>query len=112
MNILDGMIATTRRVFGEKQKKKIQPDLNQRLSEKGSDSYLRKLCFSCHLDSARKNQQQNLQDRGGGCGSYHLKTHTDSVHPALTASVDNDLCFGCDSRSGCISLNYVGLAET
>ena len=60
MNTLDGMLSTTRRVFGEKHKKQIQPDLNQRLSEKGSDSYLQKLCFSCHLDTARKNQQQNL----------------------------------------------------
>ena len=112
MNTLDGMLSSTRRVFGEKQKKQIQPELNQRLSEKGADSYLRKLCVSCHLGSARKNHQQNLQDRGGGCAACHLLTHTDSAHPALTVRVDNDRCFGCHSRSGRISLNYVGLAET
>jgi hypothetical protein len=94
MNTLDGMLSTTRSVFGEKHKKQTQPDLNQRLSEKGADSYLRKLCVSCHLGSARKNHQQNLQDRGGGCAACHLQTHTDSGHPALTVRVDNDRYFG------------------
>ena len=46
MNTLDVMLSTTRSVFGEKHKKQTQPDLNQRLSEKGADSYLWKLCVS------------------------------------------------------------------
>ena len=112
MNTLDGMLSGTRRVFGEKPKKQSHADLNQRLSEKGADSYLRKLCVSCHLGSERKNHQQSLQDRGGGCAACHLQTHPDSSHPALSVRVDNDRCFGCHSRSGRISLNYVGLAET
>ena len=57
MSTLDGMLSSTRRVFGEKQKKKIRPDLNQRLSRIGADSCLRKLCVSCHLGLARKNHQ-------------------------------------------------------
>ena len=59
MNTLEAMLSTTRRVFGEKHKKLIQPDLNQYLSEKGADSYLCKLCVSCHL-GYKKNHQQNL----------------------------------------------------
>ena len=94
MKTLAGLLSITRSVFGEKHKKQTQSDLNQRLSEKGADSYLRKLCVSCHLGSARKNHQQNLQDRGGGCAACHLQTHTDSGHPALTVRVDNDRYFG------------------
>ena len=99
-------------MFSEKQKKQIQPDLNQRLSGKGAGLYLWKLCVSCHLGSARKNHQKNLRDPGGGCAACHLQTHNDSAHPALTVSVDNDRCFGCHSSSGLISLNYVELVET
>ena len=69
MNTLDGMLSTTRSVFGEKHKKQTQPDLNQRLSEKGADSYLRKLYVSSHLGSARKNYQQNLKNCGRGCAA-------------------------------------------
>jgi len=104
MNTLDGMLSGTRRLFGEKPKKQSYPDLNQCLSEKGVDSYLRKLCVSCHLGSDRKNHQQILQDRGGGCAACHLQTHTDLPHPALSVRVDNDRCFGCHIRSGRISI--------
>ena len=34
------------------------------------------------------------------------------THPTLSVSISNDRCFGCHSRSGRISLNYIGLAET
>ena len=101
MNTLDGMLSGMRRLFGEKPKKQSNPDLNQCLSEKGEDSYLRKLCVSCHLRSDRKNYQQILQDRGGGRAACHLQTHTDSPHPALSVRVDNDRCFGC---AACVSL--------
>ena len=59
MKILEGMLSSTSRVFGEKQKKKIQPDFNQPLIKKGSDFYLQKIYVSCYLGSARKNYQQN-----------------------------------------------------
>ena len=79
MNTLDGMLSGTRRVFGENPKKQSHPDLSQRLNDKGADSYLRKLCVSCHLGSERKTHQQNLQDRGGGCAACHLQTHPDFI---------------------------------
>ena len=53
-----------------------------------------------------------MQDRGRGRSACHLQAHSDPDHPTLTVRVDNDRCFGCHSRSGRISLNYVGLAET
>ncbi|MBC8257892.1 MAG: hypothetical protein H8E38_02655 [SAR324 cluster bacterium] len=112
MNTVDGMVSITREVFGEKQKNQNHASLQESLAENGADSYLRKLCVSCHLSNNRKNHQQSLKDRGGGCAACHLQTFQDKEHPTLSVRVQNDRCFGCHSRSGRISLNYVGLAET
>ena len=54
------------------------------------------------------------QFRDGGCVACNLEYPQKSEkidHPRLTVEVDNRRCFGCHSRSGRISLNYLGLAE-
>ena len=89
-------------------------ELSKRLDQTGADSYLRKLCVSCHLGNERRKHGQSLKDRGGGCVACHLEYPQQSEridHPRLTVEVDNRRCFGCHSRSGRISLNYLGLAE-
>ncbi|MBF0278837.1 MAG: hypothetical protein HQM13_13635 [SAR324 cluster bacterium] len=132
MQTLNGMIEVTREAFQEEKPLDRHLSAEQRLSETGADSYLRKLCVSCHLGSERQNHQQTLRDRGGGCSACHLETFKfeknqtgikskadpgsssvirDKVHPRLTVRIHNDRCFGCHSRSSRISLNYVGLAE-
>ena len=129
MNTLDGLISVTRKVFEDPDPPHKGQTVAQRLSTNGSDSYMRKLCVSCHLGSERKNHKQSFKDRGGGCAACHLQTFprkkidtalTDNDdetghgirHPILTLKISNDRCFGCHSRSGRISLNYIGLAET
>ena len=115
MHTVDGMLETTRRIFGEEQPMDHHHlELSKRLDQTGADSYLRKLCVSCHLGNERRKHGQSLKDRGGGCVACHLEYPQNSekiVHPRLTVEVDNRRCFGCHSRSGRISLNYLGLAE-
>ncbi len=115
MNTLDGMIESTRRVFGAPSGNDNDPILlAERLSGSGADSYLRKLCVSCHLGKDRKNHSLGLRDRGGGCAACHLQNppvENPDLHPRLSVRVHSDRCFGCHSRSGRISLNYYGLAE-
>jgi hypothetical protein len=129
MNTLDGMLTVTRRVLRESDEPHGNRTVGQRLAESGADSYLRKLCVSCHLGSERRNHLQSFKDRGGGCAACHLQTYVinevppaldeqkdltglGKTHPSLTIQISNDRCFGCHSRSGRISLNYLGLAET
>ncbi len=129
MHTVDGMLSVTRRIYNDPQHPPSDQPLNQRLSERGADSYLRKLCVSCHLGTNRKSHLQTLNDRGGGCSACHLQSYRKikkgrltmedgrtkvfgPTHPTLSISIVNDRCFGCHSRSGRISLNYVGLAET
>ena len=115
MHTVDGMLETTRRIFGEEQPMDHHHlELSKRLDQTGADSYLRKLCVSCHLGNERRKHGQSLKDRGGGCVACHLEYPQQSEkidHPRLTVEVDNRRCFGCHSRSGRISLNYLGLAE-
>ena len=114
MHTVDGMLETTRRIFGEEQPMDHHHlELSKRLDQTGADSYLRKLCVSCHLGNERRKHGQSLKDRGGGCVACHLEYPQQSEkidHPRLTVEVDNRRCFGCHSRSGRISLNYLGLA--
>lgn len=113
MHRLDGMLAVTRRVLGGPRQGGLRLELHERLQEVGVDSYLRKLCVSCHLGSPRVSHTQTLRDRGGGCAACHLHPQTpEAAHPRLSVQVRDSSCFGCHSRSGRISLNYVGLAET
>jgi len=130
MNTVDGMVSVTRKIYKDPHLNSGQISLEKRLSEKGADSYLRKLCVSCHLGSKRKNHLQSFKDRGGGCSACHLQTYapkkgpgqtktvkkgdfvgSDKIHPTLSTRITNDRCLGCHSRSGRISLNYLGLAE-
>ena len=130
MNTVDGMISVTRKIYKDPHTEPEIISLGHRLSQTGADSYLRKLCVSCHLGSKRKNHQQSFKDRGGGCAACHLQTYptkkilgsdqetpdndftgSDKIHPTLTLKINNDRCLGCHSRSGRISLNYLGLAE-
>lgn len=128
MNTLDGMLTVTRQVLQEEDIPHGNRTVAQRLAERGADSYLRKLCVSCHLGSERRNHLQSFKDRGGGCAACHLQTYVSEevapalddheeitgrgkTHPSLTVQISNDRCFGCHSRSGRISLNYIGLAE-
>ena len=124
MNSLQGMIEKTRLSFDEDPHPNLDKSSHlQDLGRTGADSYLRKLCVSCHLGKKRKHHYQSLRDRGGGCNACHLKTHRNKknifvkngivrgIHPTLTIKVEDKRCFGCHSRSSRISLNYLGLAE-
>ena len=130
MNTLAGMIELTRDVLGEPPHAGQGLPLAQRLVTSGADSYLRKLCVSCHLGNERRNHAQSLQDRGGGCSACHLHTYPAPadggeaapapgaaqraparIHPTLTLRIPDERCFGCHSRSSRVALNYVGLAE-
>ena len=127
MNSLNGMIQITRNVFDEEFKNDTHLPINQRLSFKNSDSYLRKLCVSCHLSNERKNHSQSVNDRGGGCSACHLKIYPNSItpdkntvlnktiqngrHPSLTLKIESERCFGCHSRSSRVALNYYGYGE-
>ncbi|MDH5559895.1 MAG: hypothetical protein OEY59_03480 [Deltaproteobacteria bacterium] len=130
MNRLEGMVRVTRDVFDETDPKAEVGFLLKSLSDHGADSYLRKLCVSCHLSGERKNHSQSIKDRGGGCSACHLKTDRKKLpqakrnnqkklthkrltgrHPVLTIKIESERCFGCHSRSARTALNYYGYAE-
>ena len=130
MNTLTGMIELTRGVFGAEPEAGRGHSPTGRLAQSGVDSYLRKLCVSCHLGNERRGHGQSQRDRGGGCAACHLRSHAPSegmgesatraadaaesrqgIHPTLTMTVPDERCFGCHSRSSRVALNYVGLAE-
>jgi hypothetical protein len=137
MSTANGMIELTRQVLGAAPEPGRGLLPAQRLAQRGVDSYLRKLCISCHLGSERRGHGQSQLDRGGGCAACHLRTHAApeamgesaptplppagapagtagvqrGIHPTLTASVPDERCFGCHSRSSRVALSYVGLAE-
>lgn len=107
-----GMVATTRKAFGESPDRPGHDDLAH-LTHSPADSLLRKQCASCHLGQTKTAHQLDAtRDRGGGCLACHINEQPSQGHPALTARVSDARCFGCHSRSGRISLNYAGLAET
>ncbi len=107
-----GMVASTRRAFGEPTDRPGHNDL-MHLTHSPADSLLRKQCASCHLGQKKTvHRLDATRDRGGGCLACHINAQVSQAHPALTAQVSDARCFGCHSRSGRISLNYAGLAET
>lgn len=107
-----GMVATTRRVFGEKVDRPGHNNLTH-LTHTPADSLLRKQCASCHLAQEKElHRLDTTRDRGGGCLACHVNAQPSKAHAALTAQVSDARCFGCHSRSGRISLNYTGIAET
>ena len=108
-----GMVATTRRAFGEPVDRPGHNDLPH-LTQSPADSLLRKLVRKLSPGTAenRASARATMYDRGGGCLACHIDEQSSQTHPALTAQVSDARCFGCHSRSGRISLNYAGLAET
>lgn len=111
MNTGRGMVHTTRQAIDG-------PDAHHgdgtlaTLGHSVADSMLRKQCASCHLGHPKTvHAVSATNSRGGGCLACHIAEHPEDAHPALTADVSDARCFGCHSRSGRISLSYVGLAE-
>ncbi|MGF1659487.1 MAG: hypothetical protein ACFCUS_08650 [Rubrimonas sp.] len=112
-----GMVSVTRFTFGESPHSDLPADLAD-LGDSPADSYLRKMCASCHLGQELHSigSHDPIGNRGGGCLACHLPPKPDArtqnaTHPALTAQVSDANCVGCHSRSGRISLNYAGMAE-
>ncbi len=112
MNTAQGLVRKTRVALGEGAHPRIDAGLAS-LGGSPADSMLRKLCASCHLSHpADRSETDVTLLRGGGCSACHLQQREGKRHPRLSAQVGDGRCFGCHSRSGRISLNYVGLAET
>ncbi len=111
MNTGKGLVHKTRVALGEGEHPQIDKGLAA-LSDSPADSMLRKLCARCHLANVT---QQPISDptqaRGGGCSACHINQREGKRHPRLTLKIEDARCFGCHSRSGRISMNYVGLAE-
>ncbi|MEN8179517.1 MAG: hypothetical protein ABFS39_13000 [Pseudomonadota bacterium] len=111
MNSGKGLVQKTRQALGEGDHPEIEAGLES-LGDSPADSMLRKLCARCHLAHASTHPVADAtQARGGGCSACHINQREEKRHPHLTAKVEDARCFGCHSRSGRISLNYVGLAE-
>ena len=112
MNTARGLVRKTREALGQGDHARIGEGL-QSLDHSPADSMIRKLCASCHLSHPLDAGETDVTlVRGGGCSACHRSPRQPNHHPRLTARVDDSRCFGCHSRSGRISLNYVGLAET
>jgi hypothetical protein len=110
-----GMVNVTRFTLGEQD----SPDQGDgRLDSVGhtpADSILRKHCASCHLGQPQHQMttEDPIGSRGGGCLACHAShdSQRGSGHVSLSATVSDQSCSGCHSRSGRIALNYAGLAE-
>ena len=131
MSTMSGIVSVNRFVFDESGSPSVQSHVKE-LGFSDADSHLRNLCASCHLGNEKVELGPiNELSRGGGCNACHLsysseaneqiknylkakdKTkHFPQVHPDINLEVSNDHCFGCHSRSGRISTNYEGWAET
>jgi hypothetical protein len=111
MNTARGLVVKTRRALGEEAATSNRDDI-ETLADSPADSMLRKLCASCHLSHRSELPVADAtQARGGGCSACHINRREQDRHPRLSAQVEDARCFGCHSRSGRVSLNYVGLAE-
>ncbi len=128
MNTMSGVVSVDKFVFGEI----VKPVGKYKISEIGNtpaEVHLRNLCASCHLGKEKKEFGPIDEiSRGGGCSSCHLQYEHKSIveidsfkrlknfvpkyHPRISIHVEQIACFGCHSRSGRISTNYVGLMET
>jgi hypothetical protein len=106
-----GMVNVTRYALGEQATPEGDGHLD-RLGYSPADSLLRKLCASCHLGQPKSRAGPDpVTHRGGGCLACHLGEARAGAHPALSARVRDERCFGCHARSSRISLAYAGLAE-
>ncbi|MGQ9644336.1 MAG: hypothetical protein ACUVT3_10805, partial [Ignavibacterium sp.] len=79
-------------------------------------------CNACHLNYSSEAQEQlnNYLKSPKGLTSQKIKSQKSieskinfpTIHPQLNINITDDHCFGCHSRSGRISTNYEGWAET
>ena len=110
-----GMVNVTRFTLGEQDRPDQGDGRLDSLGDSVADSILRKHCASCHLGQPQHQMttEHPLGSRGGGCLACHAPhvSERDQSHPALSATVSDQSCAGCHSRSGRIALNYAGLAE-
>ncbi len=133
MTTLTGIVSVDHYAFGE------SDSLNKfnRITDinySPADLHLRNLCSSCHLGNKKTEIGPTTQiSRGGGCNACHLNYSDEAikdtgglsnsalyksdslkefVHPSLSINISDEHCFGCHSRSGRISTNYEGWAET
>jgi len=128
MNTMSGVVSVDKFVFGELSKPEGLFDI-KRIGHSPAGTHLRNLCASCHLgkDKTEPGAIDELS-RGGGCSACHLfydsvamnelssykrmKNFVPRSHPEVSLKVPVQSCFGCHSRSGRISTNYIGLMET
>ena len=110
-----GMVNVTRYTLGEQDRPDQGHGRLDSLEDSVADSILRKHCASCHLGQPQHQMttEHPIGSRGGGCLACHAphKSERDESHVQLSATVPDQSCTGCHSRSGRISLNYAGLAE-
>lgn len=131
MSTLSGMISVNRWVFNETDHPSIQSHVTA-LGISPADMHLRNLCSGCHLGTVKSRPGPGGSfPKGGGCNACHLN-YSDSAkkevisnywinssrkiksrfHPSLSSRVGDDKCFHCHNRSGRISMNYKGWAES
>ena len=110
-----GMVNVTRYTLGEQERPDQGKGRLDSLGQSVADSMLRKHCASCHLGQPQHQMttEEPIGSRGGGCLACHAphSVQRDGAHPPLSATVSDQSCSGCHSRSGRIALNYAGLAE-
>ncbi len=122
MNTLRGMISVDREVFGEPARAAEAHHVDT-LGNTPADTHLRQLCVGCHLGTVKLAPGPPGElSRGGGCAACHASYPSQGrytkgssarfVHPAVSAQVRDESCFGCHSRSGRISLGYAGYWES
>jgi hypothetical protein len=112
MNTGRGLVQKTRVALGEEDHPQIHAGFES-LGDSPADSMMKKLCASCHLSHAPAQRTTDVTlARGGGCSACHVNQREEKRHPRLSSRVEDGRCFGCHSRSGRVSLNYAGLAET
>jgi len=131
MTTNSGIVSVDKFVFGESNNLDSLFHIKD-LGNTAAENHLRDLCANCHLGNEKTETGPITQlSRGGGCNACHLnydkhslKGHFDYIsenkpdtllpvhHPALDLNISNEHCFGCHSRSGRISTNYMGWHET
>ena len=129
MTTNSGLVAVDKFVFGESESPDHHFDIRT-LGNGPADTHLRNLCANCHLGASKDTFGAIDQlSRGGGCNACHLnysekagqelqaymesaKKVLPSHHPSTDIQVKDEHCFGCHSRSGRISTNYMGWQET
>ena len=117
MTTAAGLVAVDRWAFGELER----PTDTQTMAEvltsttpTPAEDHLSKLCGGCHLGTRRNNRDDAIQAVGSGCSACHILSGGGKAlgrHPAVEVRASDTQCFGCHSRSGRLSLSYVGWYE-